>query len=168
MTGCTVRRMSDDIRPVRRKSRRLPVLLLAIAATGLIALVAIGAAYLYGQRINPSAPATASPTATAIDERGACVLLIHSGQEVADHVLALVDHPDGSTMKWPEVEETVKDLKTIREIAPTDFRADIDAQIGPLEELLAVHRGEGNRQIRLDGLRSAGLRIVGRCTQYAS
>jgi hypothetical protein len=159
----------DDARPVRRKSRRLSVVLLAIAATGLIALVAIGAAHLYGQRINPSATAAvSSTTAMAIDERGACVLLIRSGQEVADHVLTFVDHPDGSTMKWPEVEETVKDLKTIREIAPADFRADIDAQIGPLEELLAVHRGEANRQIRLDGLRSAGLRIVGRCTQYAS
>lgn len=157
--------MSDDTRPVRRKSRRLTAVLVAIGVTGLIALVAIGAAYLYGQRLSPSA--AASPSPTPIDERGACVLLIRSGQKVADHVLAFVDHPDGSTMKWPEVEETVKDLKTIREIAPTDFRSDIDAQIGPLEELLAVHRGEANRQIRLDGLRSAGLRIVGRCTQYA-
>lgn len=164
--------MSEDTTHVgtrrlrQRRSKRLPLVLLAVAVTGLIALAAIAAAYRFGGDFAEPA-AAASPSTQAVDEKGTCVLMIKTGQEVTDLVLEFAAHPDGTTTDWAKMEQTVANLKTIRDISGPEQRADIEAHIEPLSKLLDIHKTGVNTTVSFEGLRAAGLRTATKCLRYA-
>lgn len=133
----------------------------------MLAAIVFSAAYwLAHKSVTPTA-ATASPSPSpsrvVTTAKGTCALLIPTGQRVADQILALAAHPDGSTMDWSVVEKSVDDLTTIKDMSDSTWSTDIDAQIEPLQQLLEVHSGGPNRTLNLEGLRASGLRIAGRC-----
>jgi hypothetical protein len=164
--------MSEDTTHVgtrryrQRRSRRLPLVLLAIAVTGLIALAAIAAAYQFGGDV-AEPDAAPSPWLQVVDAKGTCVLMIKTGQEVTDLVLEFAAHPDGTTTDWKKMEQTVANLKTIRDISAPEQRADIEAHIEPLSKLLDIHKTGVNANVNFEGLRAAGLRTATKCLQYA-
>jgi uncharacterized protein YcgI (DUF1989 family) len=166
--------MSDDTtrvgtRLVKRQSRRLSLVLLAVAATGLIALGAIAAAYYFGGDL-ADAEAISSPSASAqaLDEQGTCVLIVPAGGEAADLIVEFAAHPDGSATDWAKMQQVVDNLKTIKNIAVLDMRADVEAHIKPLEQLLEIHRTGNNQAVNFEDIRSSGLRTAARCMKYAS
>lgn len=161
-------------RPGARRPRgksRLAVVLLSIAATGLIALGAIAAAYYFGRdalgQIGAQPP---SPTAAQqLDERGTCELFIPLGQDVTALVLEFVAHPDGTTTDWSKMAETVRNLETVQAIAHPSMQADIGEQAKPLKQLLDIRNGAApNGSVEFEGLRQSGMRTGARCLAYAS
>lgn len=157
--------MSYQPTPKPRSTRKLALIGIGIAAVAVLAaLGGIGGAMFFDKLSGSAAP---SPSVSRVDEEGTCAVLIPTGREVVDHIIAFAAKPDGSTTDWAEVEETVRDLETIRAMSAPDFHADIDAQIGPLKQMLEVHSGGADREISFTELRAAGLHIAARCMQYA-
>lgn len=149
------------------KTRRLALILLAVSATGAVALAAVAAAFYFGRDLVAPNAADASPQPSAVDARGTCVLLIPAGRQVTDHVLAIAEHPDGSKTDWDGVQQSIADLEMIKSISAPDFHADIDAQIKPMRQLLAIRAGSPDTEISFEEMRTAGMHIAARCMEYA-
>jgi hypothetical protein len=144
-------------------------ILLTVAAVLIVAAGAIAIAIYLGPAERPSAIA-ASPTFTLarLDEHATCNLLVPTLDDATKPITAIVSHPDGSTVDKSGLDTAIKDLHTIRSVAPDDMVADIDSQIKPLETLQRIMSGGGNASIPLEEFRSSGLRLTLRCRKWAN
>lgn len=149
----------------RKPSRRLPLILLAIAATGLIALGAIAAAYTFGGTV---ADTSAAPSPSPMDEEGFCALMVPTGGEAAELVAAYATEATRDTVNWTKMEQVSNNLKTIRDIATGERRADVEAHIAAVDAILDMRRSGFARNLDLEPFRAAGLRTAGLCMKYAS
>lgn len=150
---------------------RRPRLIAAIAATSALAIIAIALAFSLGWT-KADTPTTAnsspspSPSPKGLGEEATCVLLLPTLKDVQVQVQAIVDKPDGTTVDFARVGTLIKDLETIRQVAPADMSTDINAQAAPLTALIEASRG-GKSTIPLEEFRASGFRLVGRCAPYA-
>ncbi len=152
--------------PKPRSRRNWALIGIGLAAVAVLAaLGGIGGAMVWDKVAGEQEPSPQS--VSRVDEEGTCAVLIPTGRDVVDQILKFAAAPDGSTTDWAEVEEAVRDLETIRAMSAPDFHADIDAQIGPLKQMLEVHGGGPDRSISFEWLRAAGLHIAARCMPYA-
>jgi hypothetical protein len=118
---------------------------------------------------SPKALASVTPPARVpLGEQASCIRLVPAATDGTAAIRAIVQQPDGSTVDWPNLRETITELKDIRGVAPPTLTADIDSQLKALEHLLALGEGHGRGRLELDAYRAAGLRIADRCGRYAS
>lgn len=158
--------------PGRRRPRLLLVTALAVGLAGaLIALGTLAPRLLNGLDDAGSAASPAPspvPSRANLGEHATCVLLIPTATDGANQMAAVAKQPDMSTVDWPKLRKTIKDLETAKDMAPPEMVDDIEGQIKPLEHLLALGEGTGKGRLELDEFRASGLRLAGRCAKYAS
>lgn len=144
--------------------------LVIAAAVALIAVAVATGAYLMG-RVDEKAPNAALPapslTVVQLDEESTCQTLVPLLIESKDHVLAIVDHPDGSTLKAEDVDATLVGLEALKPGAPEGMRVDIQAQIATLKQLYYILTSSTDPVLRMEEYRAGGIRLASLCRKYA-
>jgi hypothetical protein len=113
-----------------------------------------------------SAPATFTP-GPALDEESACVALVPVLQDAATAILAISDHPDGSTVDRDKLDAAIAALQKIKPEVPASMRGQVDDQIGPLVALQTIFRTGQNQQLDLQAFRTSGTALGTTCLKYA-
>lgn len=147
------------------------VFLVAIAAVVLIAAGVATGAYLMGrtdaraQDLTPPAP---SLTVVQLDEESTCRTLFPLLVEAKDHIVAIVEQPNGSTIKPEDVQSTLVGLEALQPGAPEGMRVDIQAHITTLKQLYYILTSSTDPVLRLEEIRASGIRLASACRRYAS
>lgn len=145
------------------------------AALGVIAVVLISGALWVSITVARHDAAAAKPSATKpqasvfpMSEETACYALVPLIGDALKDVNAITAKPDGSTVDWDRLDDTIAGLQGAQSAAPADMRSDIEAHLAPLIELRGIHEGTSTGSaLELGGYREAALRLLERCKPYA-
>lgn len=153
------------------RSRRT-ILLIAAASAATVVGLAIGGAYALGGREKPAARpsfAAGPPTLVALSEASACVRLVPLLTVAVGQLNEVLKHPDGSTADWGKVFSTRDELVELAPAVPKSLQTDVNIQIAALDMLDKIgHQERGVRDLDVNGVSAAGLRIAHACSPYAT
>jgi hypothetical protein len=169
--------------PAPRRRSPWPVVALAVGALALLGGGTAAGMALAGHRSTPAAPAAvtittvpASPATTTIDspaaaapkpltENAACVALV----PVLDRAvtLALAFAKDPGSVTETQAEAVYTDLSNLYGVVPADMRADLDAQMTPLRDVITFAQGGQVGTVSFEQFRASGERLATRCRKYA-
>lgn len=146
------------------KRRRLRPILIAAALTVILA----GGGFLAGMLLShdsalPEAALSPSAVLVQLDELAACRQLLPLLGDASKQILAVADHPDGSTVNWGNLGDTAKALQDARRVVPPSMQSDVDMQIDGLRQLL-----NASPHLELANFRDSGLRLLTTCERYAN
>lgn len=115
----------------------------------------------------PKAPKS-SPSVFPMSEETACYAVVPLIGDALKDVNAITAKPDGSTVDWDRLDDTIAGLQGAQSAAPADMRSDIEDHLAPLIELRGIHEGTSTGSaLELGGYREAALRLLERCKPYA-
>lgn len=116
-----------------------------------------------------TAPSSAAPVYNGppLTEQAACKLLIPVLRDAVDLVLALSNHPDGSTVDRAKLDGTMSALVAIHRAAPEDMRDDITNQVHVLEAIDLAMDGH-NQTIDNTAMKASGIALATRCRKWAT
>lgn len=115
----------------------------------------------------PSSAPVASPSPAApvavLDERSTCYALMPLLVDGTSVVSSLINKPDGTAVDKAKLSATLDGLSRLQSAAPRDMRADIDAQIGLLEEIDRLLTVGGKTSLNTETFKASGVALVRRC-----